>query len=82
MWRYQHINSYTPYAQKRSTLISTLKKVDYFASGDDERYTSALAKLDEFADLSYPSRMLKYACQRVGRETGHSVWFRIAKDCN
>ena len=80
IWRYQHINSYTPYAQKRSTLISTLKKVDALASGYEVRYDTAMAKLTEFKMSGYTPAMLRYACQRIGRESGHGIWFSIAKD--
>ena len=80
IWRYQHINSYTPYKQKRSTLIATLKKVDRMASDATMRYYSAHDKLHEFTQLGYPDAMLKYACQRIGRETGHAIWFQVAKD--
>ena len=37
------------YAQKRSTLIATLKKVDAMASDPRERFESACDKLEEFA---------------------------------
>jgi hypothetical protein len=56
-----------------------LKKVDKMASDSHMRVASAYAKLAEFSQLGYPTRMLQYACQRVGRETGHSTWFKIAK---
>ena len=80
IWRYQHINSYAPYAQKRATLIFTLKKVDSLASDDEVRYDTAMAKLAEFGALGYTPAMLRYACQRVGRESRHGIWFTIAKD--
>ena len=79
MWRYHHINSYVAYTQKRATLIATLKKVDGMASDNTVRYASAFDKLREFIALRYPLKMLKYACLRVGRETGHGIWFAIAK---
>ena len=79
VWRYHHFSSYTPYSQKRATLVATLKKVDKMGSDSHMRVASAYAKLAEFSQLGYPTRMLQYACQRVGRETGHSTWFKIAK---
>ena len=79
VWRYQHINSYTPYSQKRATLVATLKKVDRMASDAEMCYYSAQDKLREFTSLGYPTTMLRYVCQRVGRETGHRIWFSIAK---
>ena len=79
VWRYHHINSYIPFSQKRATLISTLKKVDGMASDDAICFTSANDKLQEFMTLHYPNPMLKYACLRVGRETGRKIWFAVAK---
>ena len=79
IWRYHHFSSYTPYSQKRATLVATLKKVDTMASDSHMRVESAYAKLAEFSRLGYPTSMLQFACQRVGRETGHSTWFCIAK---
>ena len=79
VWRYHNFSSYTPYSQKRATLVATLKKVDKMASDSHMRVASAYDKLAEFSQLGYPTRMLQYACQRVGRETGHSTWFKIAK---
>ena len=61
-------------------MIATLKKVDSMASDTEVRHASAHAKLKEFRDLGYPVRMLKYACQRVGRETYHGIWFVVAKE--
>ena len=78
-WRYQSYDSYTPYEQKKSTLIATLKKVDFMAGNQTERYESALDKLAEFASLGYPPKVREYACQRVGRETNQRIWFAVAK---
>jgi hypothetical protein len=79
VWRYQPYDSYTPYQQKRSTLIATLKKIDAMAGNKSERFESAMHKLKEFADLGYPTKVRQYACHRVGRETGQSIWFGVAK---
>ena len=79
VWRYQSYDSYTPYEQKKSTLIATLKKVDFMAGNQTERYESALDKLAEFASLGYPPKVREYACQRVGRETNQRIWFAVAK---
>ena len=79
VWRYQPYDSYTPYQQKRSTLIATLKKVDAMAGNKSERFESAMHKLKEFADLGYPTKVRQYACHRVGRETGQPIWFGVAK---
>ena len=80
VWRYQAYDSYTPYTQKRSTLIATLKKVDFMAGSKNELYESAMDKLAEFASLGYPEKVRQYACHRVGRETRHQLWFAVARD--
>ena len=55
VWRYAHYSSYTPWAAKRSIMISTLKKVDKMASDTENLVKSACWKLKEFARLDYPS---------------------------
>ena len=42
VWRYAHYHSYTPWAAKRSILVSTLKKVDKMASDGDSLVSSAI----------------------------------------
>ena len=59
---------------------AALKKVDMMASDAWERYASASDKMQEFADAGYPAKMRRYVCQRVGRETKHTIWFTVAKD--
>ena len=54
VWRYAHYSSYTPWAAKRSIMISTLKKVDKMASDTENLVKSACWKLKEFARLDYP----------------------------
>ena len=78
VWRYQAWDSYTPHMQKCSTLVATLKKVDFMAGDDEERGFSALHKLREFQNLGYPVRTLRDACARVYRETGRLVWAAVA----
>ena len=80
VWRYQDFDSYAPYAQKRATLISALKKVDKNASSSAMRYESGRQKLNEFAHKGYPRGLTHYACCKVGRETNHKVWFALAYD--
>ena len=75
------MDSYAPWSQKRSTILATLKKVDMMSSDSEARARSAMDKLAEFAGLGYSQRMLQYACQRVGRETGHATWFTITRHC-
>ena len=41
VWRYAHYSSYTPWASKRSVMISTLKKVNKMASNDENLVKSA-----------------------------------------
>jgi len=81
VWRYFSRTTATclSYEQKRSTLIATLKKVDSMAGNKSERFESAMHKLREFADLGYPVKVRQYACYRVGRETGQTIWNGVAK---
>ena len=80
VWRYQDFDSYAPYAQKRATLIATLKKVDKNASSSQIRYESAMHKLKEFTDKGCPRGLTHYACCKVGWESNHKIWFALAYD--
>ena len=80
VWRYHDYDSYVAYGQKRATLIATLKKVATMAGDYSEMYESAMDKTMEFAQRGYPPGMRRYACQRVGRETGHRIWFGVAQE--
>ena len=66
--------SYAPTAQKRSTMIATLKKVDFMASDDFERFESARDKLREFEDLGYPAGMRREACGVLMKERPSVAW--------
>ena len=55
-------DSYTTVAQKNSTMVAALKKVDFMASDEVERFQSARDKLREFEALGYPSSMRRNAC--------------------
>ena len=55
VWRYHSFDSYTTTEQKRSTMLATLKKVDFMASDDVERFYSAVDKLREFENLASSS---------------------------
>jgi len=74
VWRYHSFGSYAPTAQKRSTMIATLKKVDFMASDDFERFESARDKLREFADLGYPAGMRREACGVLIKERPSVAW--------
>ena len=65
VWRYAHYSSYTPWASKRSVMISTLKKVNKMASNEENLVMSAYCKLKEFAKLRYPIPALLRACSVV-----------------
>ena len=74
VWRYHSFDSYTTTEQKRSTMVATLKKVDFMASDDFERFESARDKLREFADLGYPTKMRREACGVLIRERPSMAW--------
>ena len=76
VWRYAHYSSYTPWAAKRSTMISTLKKVDKMASDTENLVKSACWKLKEFARLDYPIPALLRACSVVAVTTRNPAWFQ------
>ena len=78
VWRYQAYDSYTTSEQKWSTLVATLKKVNFMAGDGKELMESAMEKLREFADLGYPVQVRKSACYRVGREVERTEWIMVA----
>ena len=67
-------DSYATFGQKKSTMISALKKVDYFASDNSERMVSAIHKLREFKNLDYPNDMRREVCEILMQESGSVVW--------
>ena len=67
-------DSYTTTEQKRSTMLATLKKVDFMASDDIERFYSANDKLREFENLGYPARMRRDACGVLVKERPSLAW--------
>ena len=77
VWRYAHYSSYTPWASKRSVMISTLKKVNKMASNDENLVQSAYWKLKEFARLKYPIPALLRACSVVAVTTRNPAWFQV-----
>ena len=74
VWRYHSFDSYTTTEQKRSTMLATLKKVDFMASDDIERFYSANDKLREFENLGYPARMRRDACGVLLKERPSLAW--------
>ena len=79
VWRYQHFDSYGEYMQKRSTLASTLTKVDVMASNDTQLFYSASEKLKEFKELDYPVGIRKYMCHSMAFKTENKTWFAVGK---
>ena len=77
VWRYAHYSSYTPWASKRSVMISTLKKVNKMASNEENLVMSAYCKLKEFAKLRYPIPALLRACSVVAVTTRNPAWFQV-----
>ena len=77
-WRYHGYDSYSPMWQKRSTMVATLKKVDFMASDRMEKLASAMDKLREFEHLGYPARVRRQACAVMARERNCMVWGVVA----
>ena len=74
MWRYHSFDSYTTTEQKRSTMLATLKKVDFMASDEIERFYSAVDKLREFEALGYPANVRRGACGVLLKERASLAW--------
>ena len=55
-------------------MIATLKKVDFMASDEFERFESARDKLRDFADLGYPAGMRREACGVLIKERPSVAW--------
>ena len=77
VWRYQHYQSYATYGQKRATLMACLRKCQKMASDKDAMRTSAWDKIAEFIDLSYPTSILRKACNYLGATSHERTWFDI-----
>ena len=73
----RYYSSYTPWASKRSVMISTLKKVNKMASNEENLVMSAYCKLKEFAKLRYPIPALLRACSVVAVTTRNPAWFQV-----
>ena len=79
VWRYQRYSSYTPYLQKFGVIMCTLKKVDHYASDEQQRMVSGRLKLREFRNLGYPEKVLKIACIKTYGATWNRTWLEIAR---
>ena len=77
IWRYQDYRSYASVEQKRATLVACLKKVQKMASDSWAVEKSAWDKIREFAELRYPSRMLRSICNYLGASTRERAWFKV-----
>ena len=75
-WRYAHFKSHSPFQQKRSVMMATLRKVHTMASDSHVLVPSAVRKLIEFDKLQYPRRMLWTACTTMAVKTRDPAWFR------
>ena len=75
--RYLHFHSYGDYTQKRTTLLSTLRKVHKYASDDAELFESAIDKLMEFKILKYPKGILRYMCAIMARDNSSMIWRQV-----
>ena len=76
-WKYAHADSHAAFAQKKATLIASLKKIDKIVSDKGALHHSAYKKLGEFLRLGYPKTILKKACARVAWETSNQNWISI-----
>ena len=72
IWRYQHFNSYTPYARKRATISAALQKVAYFASNSEQLIMSGIRKIREFEYAGYPHAVLKYCLNYMASKHNYS----------
>ena len=77
VWRYQHYNSYQPFARKQATICASLQKVRYFASNEAQLITSGVCKLREFIAAGYPFSVLRYCTNRMGAMHNSRVWRHI-----
>ena len=74
VWRYQSYDSYVSHQQKRSTLISTLRKVEKMASDDGQCLRSAVDKIKEFRKIGYPAAVCAKACGILAADSGRWTW--------
>jgi hypothetical protein len=79
VWRYQHFESNSPYAQKIATLTATLRKVHNYSSDKGMLIEGAVSKLREFTRLEYPQATLKQVCGDMWAKTREQEWLHIKR---
>ena len=78
IWRYQHYRSHAPFAQKKALVIACLRKVHKMASDREwQLFDSAIDKLREFVNLSYPLNLLRSACSLLAYTSGVRTWLAV-----
>ena len=77
IWRYQHYRSHAPFAQKKALVIACLRKVHKMASDREQLFDSAIDKLREFVNLSYPLNLLRSACNLLAYTSGVRTWLAV-----
>ena len=60
--------------------MSSLKKVDFYATNSLLLRFSAKQKLVEFTSLGYPVELLKKLCVKMALFTKNRVWFDVRDD--
>ena len=80
VWRYQHFNSYQPFARKRATITAALHKVQFFGSDDEQITVAGVRKLREFIFAGYPKSVLKYCTDRMGAAYDALLWKKILRE--
>ena len=79
IWRYQHYESNSPEGQKQATLAASLTKAHKYASDIEMLREGAIAKINEFVALDYPTGVLKRACGKMWASTREPEWLRIKR---
>ena len=74
IWRYQHFNSYAPYARKRAAITNALQKIGFHASDEAQIIGSGIAKMREFIQLGYPYTVLKYCANTIANNNDARAW--------
>jgi len=80
IWRYHHFDSDVALSQKKTTLMSILRKVHRMCIGKEALYDSAICKVKEFIKLKYPINLCRIACANMARETFDTVWYHVRND--
>jgi hypothetical protein len=77
IWRYQHYRSHAPFGQKKALVIASLRKVHKMASDREQLFHSAIDKLREFVNLSYPLNLLRSACNLLAYTSAERTWLAV-----